>query len=135
MFGRKKQTLTRDESLAAKPVRNDSLTVSRDDDGNAVITIPRRTAWWANAVAKVLHMPEKKRIALDQIGTAVWDQCDGRHTVESIIDNFVEKYKLNRREAEVSMFAYLKELTQRGFVGFVVNGRGNGAKPRDKRRK
>ena len=134
MFGRRKQTLSREQSLAARPLRNSNLTVSRDDDGNALIVIPRRETWWANAVAKFLRMPDKKKIALDEIGTAVWDQCDGRHTVQSIIDNFVEKYKLNRREAEVSMFAYFKELTQRGFIGFQVDGQENEKKPRKKRR-
>ena len=135
MFGRKKPVLTREQSLSARPIRNENLTVSRDDDGNVVVGIPRRKTWWANAVARILRMPDKKKIALDEIGTAVWDQCDGRHTVQSIIENFVEKHKLNRREAEVSMFAFFKELTQRGFVGFVVNGQGKGKKSREKRRK
>ena len=134
MFGRKKQSLTRDQSLTAKPVRNKSVTVSRDDDGNVVFSIPRRKTWWADALARVLHMPDQKKIALDEIGTTVWDQCDGKHTVLAIIDGFVEKYKLNRREAEVSMFAYLKELTQRGFIGFQVDGQGNEKTPRKKRR-
>jgi hypothetical protein len=135
MFGRKKQVLSREQSLSARPVRNENLTVSRDDDGNVVITIPRRKTWWADAVARLLRMPDKRKIALDEVGTAVWDQCDGKHTVESIIDNFVEKYKLNRREAEVSVFAFFKDLTRRGFVGLVVDGQGNGKKSREKRRK
>jgi len=135
MFGRKKQVLTREQSFSAKPVRNENLRVSRDDEGNVVITISRRKTWWADAVARVLRMPDEKKVALDEIGTAVWDLCDGKHTVQTIIDTFVGKYKLNRREAEVSMFAYFKELTERGFVGFVVNRQGNGKKPRDKRRK
>ena len=131
MFLRKKQTLTREQSLAARPIRNDGLGVARGDDGNVVLTLYRRKTWWANALARLLRMPESKKLALDEIGSAVWDQCDGKHSVLSIIDNFVTKYKLNRREAEVSMFAYLKQLTQRGFIGFMLDG--NGAKGNGKR--
>jgi len=134
MFRKKRQELTREQSLAAKPVRNKSVAVGRDDDGNVVFTIPRRKTWWANVIARVLRMPDRKKVALDEIGTVVWDMCDGKHTVRSIIERFVQKYKLNRREAEVSMFAYLKELTQRGFVGFVLDHRADGKKPRSKRR-
>jgi hypothetical protein len=134
MFRRKRQALTRDQSLAAKPVRNKNVVVSRDDDGNVVFTLPRRKVWWADWIAKVLRMPERKKVALDEVGTVVWDLCDGKNTVRTIIDRFVQKYKLNRREAEVSMFAYLKELTRRGFVGLVLNGRPPDRKPRGKRR-
>ncbi len=109
--------------MAARPVRNKNLKVRRDDEGNVVITIPRRRSWWANFLATILNMPDEKKVALDKIGTAVWDQCNGKRTVQAIVEFFVEKYKLNRREAEVSMFAYLKELTKRGFIGFRVNGR------------
>lgn len=122
MFRRRKQILSREQSLAAKPIRNENLAVSRDDDGNVVLTITRKKNWWANLLAKMLHMPDKKKVALDEIGTAVWDKCDGKHTVEAIISDFAQKYKLNRREAELSMFAYLRELTRRGFIGLLVDG-------------
>jgi hypothetical protein len=134
MFGRKRQALTRDQSLAAKPVRNKNVAVGRDDDGNVIFTLPRRKAWWADWIARILRMPERKKVALDEVGTVVWDLCDGKNTVRSIIERFVDKYKLNRREAEVSMFAYLKELTRRGFVGLVLDGKPDGRKPRGKRR-
>jgi hypothetical protein len=134
MFSRRKKTLTREQSLAARPVRNSSLTVNRDDDGSVVLRIQRKKTWWANVLAKVLRMPDSKKVALDEIGTTVWDMCDGKHTVQSIIDGFVKKYKLNRREAEVSMFAYLKNLAERGFIGLVVDGQGDGKKSRNKGR-
>ena len=135
MFGRKKQALTREQSLTAKPVRNARLTINRDGEGNMVFTIPRRKTWWANAVARVLRLPDQKKVALDEIGTAVWNLCDGKHTVQAIIDEFVQKHKVNRREAEVSMFAYFRELTHRGLVGFLIEGQGNGKHLRKKRRK
>jgi len=109
MFSRKPQ-LTREQSLSAIPVQNKVVRVSRDDDGLVNIAIPRRESWWVKGLARVFFVPEEKRIGLDEIGSYVWDLCDGKNNVRTIIGEFQRKYKLSRKEAELSMLNYLKML-------------------------
>ena len=67
-------------------------------------------------------------MVLDQIGTQVWEMCDGRTTVEAMIRRLSEDHKLNNKEAEISLLAYLKQLGQKNLVGFVVEKKDLGKK-------
>jgi hypothetical protein len=37
-----------------------------------------------------------------------------------MIESLSDRYQLNRKEAEVSLLAYLKTLAQKRFIGFAV---------------
>ena len=50
----------------------------------------------------------------------VWDLCDGRKTVGEIIVSFSKVHKLNRKETEVAMLTYFRELAKRRLVGLQV---------------
>jgi hypothetical protein len=52
--------------------------------------------------------------ALDEVGSFVWNLCDGEHPVSALVEALVERYKLGKREAEVSLTTYLKQLGKRG---------------------
>ncbi len=62
-------------------------------------------------------LPPEKHLVLDRVGSGVWELCDGFHSVESILDYIQRRHKLSRREAEVSVSAYLKILGQRRLIG------------------
>jgi len=131
---RKKPQLTREQSLSAIPIRNTAIGVTRDDTGLITISIPRKEAWWVNLLTKVFFVPEEKRIGLDEIGSYIWDMCDGKNDVRSIIAQFQAKYKLNRKEAELSMLNYFKILAKKKLIGLMVKQPGEGRK-RGKKRK
>ena len=54
---------------------------------------------------------------MDQIGSEVWELCDGTHSVEGISQAISRSYKLNKRQAETSVTAYLKMLADRRLIG------------------
>ncbi len=120
-FRRKPQPeLSREQSMAAMPIRNPALTVEREEDGTVQLLIPRSDAWWVRLLARLLYIPKRRRVALDELGSFVWELCDGETTVRMLIDKFAQKYKLNRKEAEVSMVTYLKQLAKKGLIGIQV---------------
>ena len=121
MLLRKKQpVLTREQSMAAVPIRNPMLTVERDDGDLENLSIPRKEAWWVKLLVRVVYIPKHRRLALDRLGSTVWDLCDGQNTVRTVIDKFSKEYKLNRKEAEISMVTYLKQLAKKGIIGLQV---------------
>lgn len=132
-FRRRPKPLSREQSLASVPMRNTAVEAERADDGNIRLLVPRRESWWVRALARVFYVPETHRLTLDEIGTFVWDLCDGRvnpdtkqvegNDVRHIIQALCTRYKLHRKEAEVSVVAYLRQLAKRGIVGIVVPGR------------
>lgn len=112
--------LTREQAMAAWPVRNPSLKTQEDDNGLVVVHLPRRKDWVGSALSFLFFVPESKPVQLDEVGSFVWRLCDGEHTVNEIVAAMTEEYKLNRREVEVSLTEYLQKLGKRGMIGFAV---------------
>ena len=121
MFGKRQPKLTREQSLASVPVRNAAIREECREDGTLLLRVPiRRTGVW-KALGRVLNVPEAdRRVELDELGTFVWELCDGKTDVRAIIERFSRRFKLNRKEAEVSMVAYLRTLARRRLVGIMV---------------
>lgn len=117
---RKKPKIGREAMFNSKPVRNDRLEWEKNETGEVVVTLKRDTSWKVRALSKLFWIPDKKTMVLDQIGTQVWEMCDGRTTVEAMIRRLSQSHKLNLKEAEISLVAYLKKLGEKGLLGFVV---------------
>jgi len=62
----------------------------------------------------------ERHIKLDELGTFVIGQIDGKKTVRKIINAFAKHYKLNRRESELSCVAFIKSLTTRNVISVVI---------------
>ncbi|HVX83257.1 MAG TPA: PqqD family protein [Phycisphaerae bacterium] len=75
----------------------------------------------------------EKTFELDALGTWVWKRMDGTRRVEELIRQFAAEQRVNVREAEVAIVAFLKMLAKRGLVALAVPqvdgsaGGGNGA--------
>ncbi|MFP4058416.1 MAG: PqqD family protein [Candidatus Brocadiia bacterium] len=117
---RRKKALTREQSLNSVPLRNEAIDVERTDAGHVRVVIPRRQTWWVSLLARVFYVPKARRITLDEVGSFVWDLCDGKHTVRQIIQALCQRYKLHRKEAEVSVVSYLRTLAKKHLVGVAV---------------
>jgi len=112
--------LDREQSLQAVPILNQLIAIDYDADGNAVLNLPRKRTSAVRLMAKVFGLAPYKRIELDELGTCVVQLCDGSRTVQDIIVAFAERFRLSRRETEVSMLTYLKTLAKRGIIGFAL---------------
>jgi hypothetical protein len=129
--------IPRSEFLRMIPVRNPQLRWEKNEEGNISIFIPkkkpetseqqvekrvkkRRKKRRKGILSRIAPTPKEKRIQLDMVGSIVWDMCDGKRAMKDIIERLHEEYKMLPSEAEVSLNAYLNQLTKRGLIGFVV---------------
>ncbi len=119
---RKQKTpqLTREQALSARPVRNPNLKWSKNDDDEVVIVLPRRNDTTGKFLAWMFFVPESRPLALDDVGSFVWEHCDGAHTVSDLVAALAAEYKVGKREVEISLTTYLQTLGKRGMVGFLV---------------
>jgi hypothetical protein len=113
--------LTREQAMNALPLRNPSLKWRRTKQGDVVVTLTRRKDTRGRLLSLFFHVPGSRDITLDEVGSRVWRMSNGRRTVEGMIEALATEYKLNRREAEVSLTEYLRQLGQRGMVGLLVD--------------
>ncbi|MFQ5808931.1 MAG: PqqD family protein [Armatimonadota bacterium] len=113
--------LTREQAMAALPLRNPTLKWRRNDRQDVVVTLTRRKDTRGRLISFFFHVPSSRDITLDEVGSKVWSLSNGKRTVDEMIDALASEYKLNRREAEVSLTEYLRQLGQRGMVGLLVD--------------
>jgi hypothetical protein len=118
LFGKKDITIDRRQSLDGVPVLNDGAIVSTEADGRVLIRIPAGKA--RGLVSRLLPALPESRIRLDELGSFVLGQVDGRRSVMQIVRAFTEKYRVNLREAELSVAEFLKTLTRKRVVSIVI---------------
>ncbi len=112
--------LTREQAFEARPVRNPALKWRVNDEDFIEVIVPRRKDLFGRAMGFLFFVPESRPITLDEVGTRVWNLCDGEHTVQDIVKALSSDYKLQRREVEVSLTEYLRTLGKKGMIGFLV---------------
>jgi CHAD domain-containing protein len=110
----------RQAALTLRPGRNSLLTWEKRDSGETVLTVPQnqKISPVTRQMAKWLKAPTERQVELDEVGGFVWELCDGSHTIDSIVQKTGRQYKMNRREAEVSVTMFLQMLHERNFIGF-----------------
>jgi len=121
----KKKTprLTREDSLGAVVVQNRRLRVERNAEGIITLYAPFRAAPFIERMARWLGSPPRAgeaKIELDEVGSFVWDLCDGQRTVREMVSDLAGKYKLNRKEAEAGLTSFLRSLAGRNLVAIVI---------------
>ena len=123
MFGRKKAAqlqLTVDQCLSAVVVRNPKLQEEVLASGSVRVKLP----YLKPRLLRLFSAKDKKtfvrRFDLDELGSALWPLCDGKHTVEQLIDFIVDAKDLEKERATQSMIAFLQVLMSRGLIGLVV---------------
>jgi len=92
-----------------------------DDKNEVSLVIPQKEKLWVKITSKIFMIPDKRVVVLDDVGSFVWTLCDGKNSIEHIIKRLCNKYNLTRKEAEVSLLTYMRQLGKRGFVGFAVS--------------
>jgi coenzyme PQQ synthesis protein D (PqqD) len=119
---KRKFKLDRANALDAVPIRNQLCTQEETEDGLIQLSVPVRQTLYTKIMKRLTQVPKFKKIELDEIGTFVWTQCNGRNNVRALIKKLCKRYKLSQREGEVSMTQYLQSLAQRNLIGLAVDG-------------
>jgi len=118
IFGRKKQReqvqIPLDVLLKSRPVRNPALEWS-SEGGRVILTIklpPSKPGLFSGFVKQ----PTERRIALDEVGSYVWELMDGQRSIGEIAEMLASRFKLHPREAQASLLAYIGMLGEKGLV-------------------
>lgn len=103
-----------------KPLRNPLLLW---DEHEGIVTLRvqhgRKGNWKMRMMHVLVPLPEERPVLLDTIGSDVWLMIDGEHSLGQIAHTLAKKYKLENREAELSVQQYFKDLARRGYIGFA----------------
>ena len=123
----RKQTGGPADLLKAVPFPNEAMETDRRRDGTALVSVPmRRPKWLVPPISWLLPYSSHRRVELDKPGTQVLEMCDGKRTVEKIIEEFAAIHRLTFRESQLAVTQFLRMLTERGVIAVVVRQRKHG---------
>jgi hypothetical protein len=125
-FGRRKPQLTRAQQLTSKLRRMVEPEIVRLENGGAKLKVTVRPS---RVHRLLLRFPEStvKSFELDSVGLFVWELCDGRTSVQTLISKVSRHLGITTREAEVCTLAFARTLVKKGLLGIEV------PKPADER--
>ena len=116
-----KHQISREQALQSIPVKNIQISEEITESGEVMVYYLTTMRPWISKVVRRLGKaeapPQTKKLQLDAMGTQVWDMIDGKRTVKEIVRRFAEFHRLHRKEAEMSVTAFLHELGKRGIIG------------------
>jgi hypothetical protein len=112
--------LSRKHALACIPVRNPEVREQKNEQDELCLTYQVRfRPWFQGIVQKITGKQSQiieRKLQLDELGSSVWQMINGKRSVHGLISEFQATHKLNQREAEISVTAFLKELGKRGVI-------------------
>jgi hypothetical protein len=114
----------RDLFLAARVIPN-KLVRTHPASGGLRLTAPVEPTRWTRIFGGG-GAGREKTFELDRLGAWVWERLAEVPTVEHLIQDFAREQRVNLREAEVAVVAFLKLLTRRGLIALAAPGADDG---------
>lgn len=86
-----------------------------DEDGRVTVKIPRFKHNWMKNLVPSWKSPYI-RTKLDEVGSFVWKQCDGKTAVHDIGERMLEEFGEEIEPVYERLKVFFKQLGQRGYV-------------------
>jgi len=125
----RKPKIERKEALAIVPIRHPLVKWERGDNGEVTLQVPMRDDRTARAVKAIIkavkmakELPDARQVGLDEVGSYVWELCDGERDINAVVLGVSKEYKLTRREAEASVTMFLQTLAKKNLIGLMSAG-------------
>lgn len=89
-------------------------------NGRVTVLVPRFTGRWTRRWVLPLFARRELRLHLDELGSFVWRQCDGRTPVGEIAARLHARAGGERAEAGTRVMAFLRQLARSDSVTFLA---------------
>jgi hypothetical protein len=91
-----KKNIKEENYLERIPVHPEHLSFSHGDDGHVILTVENRGVM-KRLTQILLRKPKQSHIHLDELGSFIWERCDGQSSLlqigESLDEHFGDKAK------------------------------------------
>ena len=84
---RKKSGLkfNKDDVFKSRPVRNNLIKWEEQPETKLIsLTVPQKEILWVKLISKAFMLPRSRVIVLDEVGSFVWNLCDGYNNIDTI---------------------------------------------------
>ena len=118
MFSSRKKTISRTSALKARPKRLPVLRSEELDGDGLKVTVEYTRPRWQQFLGAPAEV--NRSYVLDNFGREVYEACNGKRNVGSIVRDFSNRHNVSVAEAELSVSTFLKTLMSRGLVAMLM---------------
>ncbi|MDP6490594.1 MAG: PqqD family peptide modification chaperone [Kiritimatiellia bacterium] len=115
--GKRGPRITRDAAMAAVPVQIPPRRVEHKGEKRYVTVTFNRGGWQRLFGAARIR---ERTFGLDPYGQVVYDACDGKVCVETIIRRFAKSHHISGPEAETAVTSFLRLLMKKGLIAMTI---------------
>ncbi|MEF8879214.1 MAG: PqqD family protein [Candidatus Thermoplasmatota archaeon] len=115
----KKGRIPREEFLEFKPQRLD-FEWSKNDEGLVEIKVPKFESDIGKSFCKLIKKDTEFKAKLDEIGSIVWEHCDGDTTVKEIL-GILEKQFSDEEDIDQRLFYFLYQMKKLDYIEYQKN--------------
>ncbi|MBT4817642.1 MAG: PqqD family protein [Lentisphaerae bacterium] len=109
------------QMLTAVPTPNVSAHITHGLSGQVTVTVKKtRPGFMVPPLSWIVPCNAERCVTLDALGAEVWGRCDGKRSVEAIVDDFAAAHRLTFHESRVAVTGYLKKLIERGVLAILL---------------
>lgn len=114
----KKLEFNKEEIINSQPLINPLIHWKKNEKGEIMITLPRRSDITGKIISLFFLLPKEKILVLDEIGSELFCLIsqNKKLKIKEIIKYLQKKYLLNYMEAQASTLEYLKKLSEKGII-------------------
>ena len=111
----KKVLPTLEEMLSFRPVRNGTLSWSKNSDDLVEIKVPKFYSNIGKSFCKLVRKDQNFTAKMDKIGSVVWEQCDGQKTVDDILKILKEKFP-KEKDIDQRLFLFIQQMGSLSYI-------------------
>jgi hypothetical protein len=106
------------ETLLSVPVLADTAVVVKAQEGPAAVKVKvkRGLGFFERFRPPVIE----KKFELDELGAFVIELINGQRSILDLVTAFEERFRVNRREAELSVVSFMKMLMQKKIITVIT---------------
>lgn len=120
-FSSQQQGIGWKHTLDVIPVKNAAAKVNSWGKDGILVEVQLKTPrFLIPPFSWLIKLRKSRQFVLSGIGKHIWDLCNGRDRLETIIDFFAQRYQLSFHEARIAVIGYLRDLVLRGIIILVV---------------
>ncbi|WP_085829136.1 PqqD family protein [Clostridium massiliodielmoense] len=104
------------------PYKNLSYIYDKEEESNNITIIIKRNSKFDKLILKIFRKAHKELyVHLDEIGSFIWRNIDGKKTVLNLCEGFMKEYNVEQSEAINRTVYFLKILKNNKFIKFTAN--------------
>ncbi|UCD14221.1 MAG: PqqD family protein [Thermoplasmatales archaeon] len=109
-----KQRPTVEEFLRFRPKRLD-FEWNTNEEGLVRINVPKFKSNFGKSFCKLIKKEDTFTANLDKLGSLVWKNCDGKNTVEQILE-IIKKEFSEQKNIDQRLFLFLQQMKSLNYI-------------------